>query len=346
MESWASASGGSNDVYMGNRLDYRQNATDQDKLIQFGSAGAALQSIAIWGTVLSAIFAAILAAVVGVGNSSQCSYNTNGQLSCGSGNQGILIFALAGYVIVAAWPRRHYISRWELMLDGKADAAESCYTMIANALKSRKIPAEVKPRRVQSADWSTVRNYLSVKRGKYNVYVGVFPFGTNLYMTWSMWRETSSAGIIWAAITGGTEFDRVIRSDPDRALREAVHNATREGVESAITGAAVAVDQFLRNIPIEVMDQPAPGGSPVAQGSGTQKTGEGGPRGTLRPGSFWDSDEGTSAPSPVMPAATATAAPPNQVPCRVCGKLIHKASTRCPECGELWPVEAGQRAGE
>ena len=246
MESWASASGGSNDVYMGNRLDYRPNATDQDKLIQFGSAGAALQSIAIWGTILSAIFALILAAVVGTGSSSQCSLNAYGQVSCGSGNQALLIFALVGYVIVAAWPRRHYISRWELMLDGKGDAAESCYAKIGQTLQSRGIPAVVTARRVRSANTSTVRNYLSVRRGSYSVYVGVFPFGANLYMTWSMWRETSSIRIIWSAISGGSEFDRVIRSDPDRALREAVHNATREGVEAAVTGTMVPADQYLR----------------------------------------------------------------------------------------------------
>jgi len=262
MESWASASGGSNDVYMGNRLDYRQNDTDKDKLIQVGSAGDALRAIAIWGTVLSAIFALILAALIGGGGSSQCSYNTYGQVSCGSNNQALLILALSGYVIAAVWPRRHYISRWELMLDGKGEAAESSYAMIARALRSRQIPADVQPRRVRSADSTTVRNYLSVKRGKYNVYVGVFPFGSSLFMTWSMWRETSSIGIIRAVVTGGSEFDRVIRSDPDRALREAVHNATREGIEGAVAGVRLPDDELLRNIPIEVMDQTAP--TPVA----------------------------------------------------------------------------------
>lgn len=267
MESWAAAGSGSNDVYLGNRLQYHdpQNVWLRSAM----SAKGALLGILGLGTLLSLL---LLIPIALLFHSSQyCTYGYGCYPSTGGfAPQSTWAFSLVGYVIAALWPRRESISQWELMLDGKADAAESAYATIAGALRDRKIPGKVKARRIRSSAGGTVRNYLTVKRGRYTLYVGVFPFGTSLFLTWSMWRQMSQIAIVWAGLSDAlaalllrnTEFHRVIRSDADRALREAVHNATREGVEAAVSGVGVSLTEVVGNVAIED-ETPAQVATPV-----------------------------------------------------------------------------------
>lgn len=272
MESWAAAGGGGNDVYLGNRLRYE---TDQnaDKIFrgETDSALWALFGIVTSGTIL-ALLIAVVAFVLGATpftNSTYCSGSGSSALCIPSGSGApspAILLPFLGYVIAAIWPRRSWASQWQLMLDGKAEASDTAYATIAGSLKDHKIPAGVKTRRVRSSVGGTVRNYLIVGGGRYTAYVGVFPFGTNLYMTWSMWRRISYGRVLLGGIGNAlasvfmrnTEFHRVIRTDPDRAFREAIHNATREGIEAAVSGVELKIEEVLGDIPIELESQPAP----------------------------------------------------------------------------------------
>ncbi len=252
MEPWAAAGGSANDLYLANRLQYHDALRKEDEtfLKGAGSTWRALLAILLWGTVLSMLLAIPLTIVAQMMQTDQSKTEAS----------PLQVLALAGYVIAALWPRREAISQWELLLDGKADAAESAYATILLTLRARKIPGRFNMRRIRSSTVGSVRNYITVERNRYTVYVSVFPFGTGLFMTWSMWRTMNPVSIIWAGLCDTassllfmhTQFHRVIRSDPDRALREAVHNATREGVEAAVSGLQVQTDTILNSIPIEL----------------------------------------------------------------------------------------------
>lgn len=265
-DNWAAAGSAANDVYLGGRLTYRSNTDESDKAFWRTGTQAvrsAFIGILVIGTALAILFALIAVILVVV-------------LRVDLLGLGVIAIP-AAYVLAALIPERDWVSQWELTLDGKAEAAESTYAAIIRGVKERNLPVSVKVRRIRAGAGTGIGNYLVIHRGRFTVYVGVMAFGTGLFVTWSMWRHMSRGRTIWqwmretaAGLVGrGSIFHQTIRSDPDRALREAIHNVAREGVEAAIAGATISLAEFGGDVPVEdpnegTWDSDQPYGSPGA----------------------------------------------------------------------------------
>lgn len=354
MGDW-SAAGGSTDVYIGQRLLYRTQLDEGDQ--GFGAVSgqgfrSAVFSIVMMGTLLAVPIFWLSNMVLHLDALS-----------------GLLI--LAGYVLVGLIPERQWVSQWELTLDGRSAAAGAAYGTIAKSLRDRKIPVAVEPRRIKSSVGGEVRNYLVIRRGRYAVYVGVFPYGTGLFLTWSMWLDMSRLRIIGqylaqvvANLMGrGSHFHDVIRSDPDRALREAVHNATREGVEAAVLGTELSVESILGDVAIEAEEAIAgtPLGGVDARGTVARLAASSGPAPIparpvgAPPATMPATPPGVArvpAPAPVITPAAPTVVTPVTAPgdtppvdtpirtaaapssfCIKCGAALQPGTTFCVSCG-------------
>jgi hypothetical protein len=157
---------------------------------------------------------------------------------------GLLVTAFTGQV-------QEPMSEWELMLDERSVSGDAAYAAIAGALQRRQVPALVYAQQiVKDTPSRTTGNYLVVRDDPYVVYVSVVPFGTGLYLSWSMWRE-QRAGRLYAEwfrqarnrrAGTGTLVHHMLRAEDARALRETVHNAVRDGVETAIAGQQVSLE--------------------------------------------------------------------------------------------------------
>jgi uncharacterized protein YbjQ (UPF0145 family) len=92
------------------------------------------------------------------------------------------------------------------------------------------------------------------------VYVSVFPYGSSLYVGWTMWRSRRGATLIGhylkdlvGSLFGRTgAINQMLRTERVRAMREAVHAAVREGAEVAVQGVEVPIAAtFGRDVPIQ-----------------------------------------------------------------------------------------------
>ncbi|MDQ1511137.1 MAG: hypothetical protein QOG50_2981 [Actinomycetota bacterium] len=237
---WAGGAGGAHDTYIGNRLQYRAQHFEGDKAFQSVSARTALLASAtlFLGSLLCLIPAALL-----------------GALFRSPPLIGILWLVLV--VLLCFLPWREWVSQWELTLDGKGDAAENAYASIIGALKRDRIPVGIDLRRIGGGAGTPVRNYLVVSSRPYRVFVGVFAYGDGLFVSWSMWRSRRIIAIPWVFLLEmfswlrgrGSQLHEIVRTDPARAMREAVHNAVREGIDAAASGLSVDAS-FLTTIPI------------------------------------------------------------------------------------------------
>jgi hypothetical protein len=175
---------------------------------------------------------------------------------------------VAVLVVVASLlvPLNEGLSEWQLMLDGKAGSADSAYAAIFGTLRTRQIPVAVTTRRFRTAGHPSVNNFLVVGDNHVFVYVSVFAYGTSLYLGWTMWRRQLPVVLVWKwlAETIGGMFGRNARfmgqlaSNRDRALREAVHSAVREGLDAVNYGVDVPVGAtFGYEVPVETLGAPA-----------------------------------------------------------------------------------------
>ncbi|MGY1689783.1 hypothetical protein [Geodermatophilus sp. SYSU D01105] len=157
---------------------------------------------------------------------------------------GLLVTAFTGQV-------QEPMSEWELLLDERSVSGDAAYAAIAGALQRRQVPALVYAQQiVKDTPSRTTGNHLVVRDDPYVVYVSVVPFGTGLYLSWTMWREQSVGRLYgeWfrqvrnRRAGTGTLLHHMLRAEDARALRETVHNAVRDGVETAIAGQQVSLE--------------------------------------------------------------------------------------------------------
>ncbi len=239
---WVSVGGGANDVYLGNRLTYRADFSKGDEAFQPVSAKAAVltSTVLFFGTFFIAPIPAIIVEYV---------FRSNPLAT---------IVWLAGVVLLCLIPWREWVSQWELTLDGKGTAAESVYTTIIDSLQRDHIPVSVGRMRIRPKFNGPIRNYLVMTEKPYYAYVGVFAYGDGLFMTWSMWRTRRIIVLPWLflweslrrAVGRGNVIHDILRTDQARAMREAIHNAVREGVDAAAVGLD-ADSALLQSIPVE-----------------------------------------------------------------------------------------------
>jgi hypothetical protein len=158
---------------------------------------------------------------------------------------GAAIFVSVLSVIAAGFvPQRRWVSAWDFLIDGRAGASESSYSMIAKSLLERRTPADVKPVRLINPHARGSANHLRVEIPQYEVWLSVFPYGEDLFVGWTMVRRNRLGGIffryLWERLLvlfgKSTDFHFQIAANDARALRDAVHNSARQGVELAIAG--------------------------------------------------------------------------------------------------------------
>ncbi|PGH48711.1 adhesin [Streptomyces sp. Ru87] len=163
---------------------------------------------------------------------------------------GFLASAAVFWLILLATRCTEPIAEWRVLLTDRMDSAPAVYSQIAGTLAGRKSPLRVDTHRIRMNDVGTVSSRLRLTEGPYAVYVSVFPYGTSLYLGWTMWRSRRGAKLIGQYIADlfrgmagqhSAELE-VMRSERPRAMREAVHLACREGLFVAVENRAVPDD--------------------------------------------------------------------------------------------------------
>jgi hypothetical protein len=161
------------------------------------------------------------------------------------------------------------VAEWRTLLENKAPAASSAYAAIYGSLARRRIPVNTVAMRIRSdvLTREVVNNRLVLTERSYLAYVSVFPYGTSLYVGWTMFRTRRGAVLIGTylkdllgALVGRTGLvNQMLRTEKVRAMREALHSAVREGVEVAVQGIEVPIAAtFGQDIPIQDITSLAP----------------------------------------------------------------------------------------
>lgn len=235
--------------YLGSRMQY-ENSVDikfgdpdlvarQARSEMRGNAILAIAIVVLWGGLGSILLRAI-----------------------GLGPLGVLWFAatiIAACIILIGpfWRRRNTpLNEWKLLVDGKAAVADDVYDHIAAELVARSSPVQYRAVALEGVWW---RGYLQVRMGQYNAYITCFPFGSDLYMGWSLWWSASwlelireqrkmRANLFVTLLTlpyvlvqvtlqgrdSTAEMGFVHQFDEVKALRECVHSVTLKGAEAAM----------------------------------------------------------------------------------------------------------------
>jgi hypothetical protein len=155
----------------------------------------------------------------------------------GAGLVWLLFFCLYLFIPVPA-----QLSEWKILVDGKAPVAPVIFDHIAWTLQRRQTPLdEAKVRRLKLAGGEG-RDYLEVRRALFSGFVCCFAYGEDLYVGWTFWLRVSPLRCflmflarLWQILMRrGTDLYVTLRYDYAKAMREAMHNSAREGVDVAI----------------------------------------------------------------------------------------------------------------
>lgn len=143
------------------------------------------------------------------------------------------VLYLAGIASFFA-PAKEPIAEYSRLLEGRAGAARGAYQWVSRAATARRTPAEVTPSTVAGVP------VLLFRQRSERAMLLVQPYGTDLYVGWTMWRSRSSATMLvhFLRDTFGRfavlpVFSSELRAASTRAMRESVHSLAREGVAAA-----------------------------------------------------------------------------------------------------------------
>lgn len=153
-----------------------------------------------------------------------------------------LICSLTAACLFWLLPLPALLSEWKFSVDSQGMAAPIVFEHIAWALSRRETPLDSIQVQRLHLPGEGVRDYLQLRRGLFTGYVGCFAYGQDLYVAWTFWVKLSPArwllmviARIWQNITHrGTDLSVTLRYDSARAMREAMHSATREGIDVAV----------------------------------------------------------------------------------------------------------------
>jgi hypothetical protein len=177
-------------------------------------------------------------------------FSLAGSLSGGEGGGGggtvilalIMVVSIVGFwLILLATKLQEPISEWHVLLADRAPAADSVYNVIVGRARDRSLPLYPYTRRMPTS-FGPISNRLVLVDGHYEAYITVFPYGSGLYLGWTMWRSRRGAHLIgryladiFRSMGGGLDpVARMLRTEQARAMREAVHAVCREGLGVAI----------------------------------------------------------------------------------------------------------------
>lgn len=160
------------------------------------------------------------------------------------------------------------IGEWRVLLADQARHTESAYAEIARVVQERRLPMVPVFRRIRTGGrYPHVTHRMVLQDGSYVAYLSVFAYGTSLYMGWTMWRNRRGAALVGQFLTdlgrglfGGADMEKVMmRTEPPRAMREALHAAAREGLHVAVEGRLVSpAVAFPQGMPYIEEDAAAP----------------------------------------------------------------------------------------
>jgi hypothetical protein len=281
---WAAAGPGGGDIaYRTQSLKFSPVETSLDESVSLRTlltlfVSAAVVSFTVWVIFALSAFIVLLSSI----NSFASSYYYSS--SSGSDNSGLVaVLFMIGQIlpfiffwVVLLTPQiDEPIAEWRTLLEGKAPAAASAYAVIYGSLARRQVPVHATALRIRSdvLTREVVNNRLVISERSYVVYVSVFPYGTSLYVGWSMYRSRRGAVLIGiflkdlvGSFVGRTGLvNQMLRTEKVRAMREAVHSAVREGVDAAVAGIEVPIAAtFGYEVPVQ--DLTTVGAVPAAGG--------------------------------------------------------------------------------
>ncbi|MEN3584639.1 hypothetical protein AAH978_10870 [Streptomyces sp. ZYX-F-203] len=127
------------------------------------------------------------------------------------------------------------IAEWRVLLAEREGRKEHAHEGIRKVLRARGFPVRV----------TEEQGRLVLRERGYVAYISVFGYGTSLYLGWMMWRSRRGyqligrlLGDMWESVRGQNQIDhQILRSERARAMREAVHMASREGLMVALEDA-------------------------------------------------------------------------------------------------------------
>jgi len=163
---------------------------------------------------------------------------------------GAVLTWLVLFVLYWLVPVYAMVSEWKYSVENKGSVAAVALDHIAWSVTRRKTPVDsMQIRRLNLAGGAS-RDYLELRRGLFTGYICSFSYGEDLYIAWTLWVRVSGLRLIvmliarlWQTVMQrGTDLYTTLRYDYARAMREAMHNSAREGVEVAI-GALAAQGQ-------------------------------------------------------------------------------------------------------
>ncbi|MFB7915334.1 hypothetical protein [Streptomyces sp. NPDC056061] len=160
------------------------------------------------------------------------------------------------------------IGEWRVLLADQAQHTESAYAEIARVVRDRRLPMVPVFRRIRTGGrYPHVTHRMVLQDGSYIAYLSVFAYGTSLYMGWTMWRNRRGTALVGQfladlgrGVFGGSDMEKaMMRTEPPRAMREALHAAAREGLHVAVEGRVVSpAVAFPQGMPYIEEDAAAP----------------------------------------------------------------------------------------
>ncbi|WP_406095217.1 hypothetical protein [Streptomyces sp. NBC_01013] len=161
---------------------------------------------------------------------------------------GMQIAMIAFVAVFLASRTAEPVGEWRILLADRGRHAESAYAEIARAARERRLPVVPVFRRIRTGgEHPRVTHRMVLRDGSYVAYLSVFAYGTGLYVGWVMRRDRRGTELVGQFVSdfvrgfGGTDTEKaVMRTEPPRAMREALHAAALEGVRVAVDGRTVA----------------------------------------------------------------------------------------------------------
>ncbi len=230
---------GYNEHYVGSRLLYSSNTEEADEAFRDLFFNEVTQLVKT--TLFSALAAIFVVTVI--------YFFTLGLLlwlAFDAGAAWLVWQLLAGLIFIGVWfvPGQEFTGRWELSFENSNALVESAAMLIIGQMQEKWIPAAASVTSKKHAPNEQERYYILVNRQEFQGYVSVLGFGTDMYVTWSMWRHRTPISMVirwfsdmWRTMNSrGSILPKYSRNDPERAFREAIHDCVRAGVELALLG--------------------------------------------------------------------------------------------------------------
>jgi hypothetical protein len=134
------------------------------------------------------------------------------------------------------------LSEWKFSIDDKGAAAPVTFEHIAWAVRRRETPLDLIQVRHLNLAGGQGRDYLELRRGLFTGFISCFAYGQDLYVGWTFYLRISplryllmALARVWQTLKRqGTDLYVTLRFDYARAMREAMHNVAREGVDVAV----------------------------------------------------------------------------------------------------------------